>query len=1107
MSELVEALRGRDVGIPAQGPEYKSFASRERPPPVSPLVLARLIAALERESEPERAYAGFEIPWDTPPLKRGRFSAPARPVAMAADGTQGRTVYAQDGLRSLGPEVNAILTKIEEATKEATERKREDFENMQRLEARAQANADAAQRTVERSQRAQAGSDILRLQDEWARRMGGADIPGVTSGGVPVAVSGSPQVDSRSNEYYPTPIYDQPEQYKEQAGLPGGSLEQIAAALRQPARRSQGFLPQYEGRGGMEEYPVGYRVPPQSADDLAAAENLQSSGFRLGREAALKELVATLDPTGKGAAPWVSKEQAGLPQTGLSRNDIESLRMGAARRPIKNIPVVVPSAAKQGGALSANAARMKQMLMAAGQQEPPAIAAGRLNEYYPTPIYRLLGDPRTGQRDTRRVDTGPEHGPWSEFEETDPFSAGIGSVSRRKVAPEPGANVRELVNAVRIPMNLVERPSIADAGVRYKFPPALSPQKVPRLLGVSNVGRRGAPTQVGGLAGSGIMEGGSAQRFLSGEEGRVEEAPVADVNAAEVAWFAGISLEEFDVLSPRVQAKLHKALKLHGVDTQWARDQAEEDRKAALIDAETQARVSQAGPYRRGWDYFTKTSPEMETRRARDRELAQRAALLEAARSEGAPRKETAKELADRVAALQAEPAAAAARRPDGTTGELSVESPGGWPPVVSAEEATSAALIKALPEQLPTAATAATVRTSDGTVVDSTTNSLRKELVSLERGIRADAPSERQETDNYLATLNKRSDQIRSDLRDGLKEFAKADAKDFKEYETRFKALDEYHKTGKLPERMRQDRITNLMLEMSKALLGNQNLYDAFKEGVAGFQTVDKAAREKYADDLAAMLTASKGMVDSKMAIRNARRQESIAMTRFAAEQNRGNATLAQENLKIVEQARQNVRANEISLLRNRIQIRQAEIALAAVRKRTEAERVMDQVVGPLYQQARAEAQAGDRARLDKYFFINAEGQPVPRLMEIYGVIKSSGGGSASSVLAALGYQMRRDSTAQDIASDAQRASDALMGSWTNPVWEDVAKFAQSKGVHKGGEPPTSKNFHPGAKMKKNKAWWRRQAVAMYEAMDKRNPGGAYDPDPVKLEGTLPNK
>jgi hypothetical protein len=407
------------------------------------------------------------------------------------------------------------------------------------------------------------------------------------------------------------------------------------------------------------------------------------------------------------------------------------------------------------------------------------------------------------------------------------------------------------------------------------------------------------------------------------------------------------------------------------------------------------------------------------------------------------------------------------------------------WPSIIEAEEAVeeisvaeSVAEIKRLPPTLSVAPKAVAQ-------VDDSTKELREQLATLRN--QPQVSSAKQVTDDYLNTLNARTDRLHTDLKNGLDKLLKEDTADLGKLETRFKALDDFYKTGKLPERMRQDRITNLMLEMSKGLLGNQNLYDAFKAGVEGFQTVDKAARKEYADGLAAMLTASKGIIDSKMAVRAARRRESIAMTQFAAAENRGNATLAMDRLKIAEQARQNVRTNEISLLRGEIQLRQTEAALAAARKGTEAERVVDSVAGPLYQEARAMAQAGDRTLLDKYFRIDAEGRPVLRRLELYTTVKKASAGSSAQLFAAIGLQMRQDSVRQQIVTDARAAADDLMTSRLKPGWEDVAKFAQKAGAHKSGEPPTVDQFKIGAKGK-NKAWWKRQAVAMFEAKDKRN-------------------
>ena len=98
MREMAKALGGEGTRSYVQRRGHQPFTS-ERPPPVpSRGGLAALIAALmKQQSEPERAYGGFDISREVPlPRGRGGARAPARPVT-AANGTQGRTVYAQTG--------------------------------------------------------------------------------------------------------------------------------------------------------------------------------------------------------------------------------------------------------------------------------------------------------------------------------------------------------------------------------------------------------------------------------------------------------------------------------------------------------------------------------------------------------------------------------------------------------------------------------------------------------------------------------------------------------------------------------------------------------------------------------------------------------------------------------------------------------------------------------------------------------------------------------------------------------------------------------------------------------------------------------------------------
>jgi len=104
VAALVEAMRAKGTRTASQMPAHQPFASERRPPPVSNRGLAALIAAIiEQQSERPGAYGGFDISEEVRlPQGRGGARAAARPVT-AANGTQGRTVYAQTGFPQLPP--------------------------------------------------------------------------------------------------------------------------------------------------------------------------------------------------------------------------------------------------------------------------------------------------------------------------------------------------------------------------------------------------------------------------------------------------------------------------------------------------------------------------------------------------------------------------------------------------------------------------------------------------------------------------------------------------------------------------------------------------------------------------------------------------------------------------------------------------------------------------------------------------------------------------------------------------------------------------------------------------------------------------------------------
>ena len=98
---LIEAMKKKGTETP--GP---MFSSRKSPPAVAPRGLAALIAAFVQATsdDKKRGFSGLELAMDEgPPPPRGRTVARARPVrpparsVAAANGTQGRTVYAQRG--------------------------------------------------------------------------------------------------------------------------------------------------------------------------------------------------------------------------------------------------------------------------------------------------------------------------------------------------------------------------------------------------------------------------------------------------------------------------------------------------------------------------------------------------------------------------------------------------------------------------------------------------------------------------------------------------------------------------------------------------------------------------------------------------------------------------------------------------------------------------------------------------------------------------------------------------------------------------------------------------------------------------------------------------
>jgi len=886
VAELVEALRREGVRTPSQMPENKPFSSRERPPPVSPRGLARLIAAIkELESEPKRAYAGLEIPRDTPsPKGRGGARAPARPVAMAADGTQGRTVYAQYGLTD--PGVAASLRRSEESRAES-----------------------------ERINRADAAFRRLLLQDEWARRMDGADISGL-AGGVPLAVGGLPQVDSRPNEYYPTPISGQPEQYKEQAGSPRRSLEQIAAALRQPARRSQGFLPQYEGRGGVEEYPVGYRPGPQSAADRAVAAHLQSPEFRgAKREAALERL--RLQKEWEERAPYNVPVQ----QTRTRLLEVPQIDMGALGR----LPLA-------GSGITGNMWRnvalppqSKEWPGAVYPEFPPALT--------PSPSkarvagMEALGAPRVGRGGVEEYPVGYRPGLQSAADlavarrlESPKFRGGREAALKELVATlDPrGRGAAPWVSEEQAGLPQAERPD------PLFIPPALSSQEVPRLLGASNVGRSGAFKR---LAGSGILEGDrpwqdpSAKRFLSEDEGRVKEVPAADPTALKVSEVAGVTEPELADDATRRARQLSYGpgallppgeKRSRALNVAANRPSGTYTSRAAIDRARQNAEVA----FYRSFESRFLNDPNYPA--LLEQWNKDRTAFM---REHGGSNWEQEFRKGASLAASDvttAEDPSQVSTLTSGADARLSrsmsladAARSGGWPPVEAPSERILAGPLAASNVSLTLASDGARPGGArpEGARLDGAGR-----VVPSPGGAVRGAPSGqiidiRKVFNDSVKQLGEGTREAYENMDAKLKEVSQLNKADLAKFGKSFEALEEYYATGKLPERMRRGRVTDLLLEMSKGLLGNPDFYSAFKAGLEGFQAVDAKKRKEYAEGLSAMLTANQALLSTKVTMRNAELKERQALLTGRRAEILGNTQLATQHMELAARANEQVR------------------------------------------------------------------------------------------------------------------------------------------------------------------------------------------------------
>ena len=177
---------------------------------------------------------------------------------------------------------------------------------------------------------------------------------------------------------------------------------------------------------------------------------------------------------------------------------------------------------------------------------------------------------------------------------------------------------------------------------------------------------------------------------------------------------------------------------------------------------------------------------------------------------------------------------------------------------------------------------------------------------------------------------------------------------------------------------------------------------------------------------------------MDSKMAMRNSRRQEAIAMTKFAAAENRGNATLAMEQLKIAQQAKQNERTHQLNLIRGEAGVLQAEAAIAAAMKGTKEERLLKSLPRDMYAAALAKAKDGDRTELDTYYRIDSQGNVHANMPAFIALINKLDSTRYGGARLASDFDTKKRQFQLDVGASMK----ALGGSWTPsnaPQWAAI--------------------------------------------------------------------
>ena len=287
--------------------------------------------------------------------------------------------------------------------------------------------------------------------------------------------------------------------------------------------------------------------------------------------------------------------------------------------------------------------------------------------------------------------------------------------------------------------------------------------------------------------------------------------------------------------------------------------------------------------------------------------------------------------------------------------------------------------------------------------------------------------------------SLEKRTRTLIDQQDASIDKIAKADKAGLKKISESMTALKDFQETGRLPKKHRQALINAGLMKFGAELLKNPDLYTAFSAGLEGFQEIEKGKRKEYLDGLKYALTAETAQQALAMKIRNS---EAVARRRLAqfqiAQQSRDEAAAAAAEKRYTD-ATNDARRFEI-MERTAATGKLSALAtiLNAIKPDKDA-RMFNMLLKGKLEEAQALAERGDVRLLNEAFIYDEKThQATPRMGYFIDLFASMDPAAAYRAMAGartLGYQQRTEARAVDRIVSA-KVEDLTKGWNTSADW-----------------------------------------------------------------------